>query len=238
MTPKNARFFYLIATYGKKPTANITRCPAVSIQIANMRRFSPHDDLRRDYFMGDYARKINRLDDLPILKATLDKSMKGKVGVLIVDDICRIFRICSFLSRADLFEELRLYGDCLISLRQKLKLSEFSADQSRDVVLNAEKSRYGQFGGARKRLASQVERADATEEARIASIASRQSAAIKRGRQIIELEDQMKAAGQPHSSADLATEANARGLRTSRDLPWTARSVRDVIRLGNRQATE
>lgn len=73
-------------------------------------------------------------------------------------------------------------------------------------------------------------RADATQEGRIASLASRQSAAIRRNTQIFELQLQMPAAGKPSGSADLAQAANERFLRTSTGLHWSSRSVRDVIR--------
>ena len=90
--------------------------------------------------------------------------------------------------------------------------------------------------GARD-LGTREERADATEGARIASEVSRKSAAVQRQAQILELEVEMMTAGLPHTTADVAREANERDLRTAQGLHWSARSVRDAVREAKSYAT-
>ena len=118
MTPTTARLFYLIATYGKNFAPKIKLCPAVSTQIANLQYFYPQDATVRYIFVGDYARNIDGLDDLPVLKSTLKKVSLQERGLLVIDDISRLFRPCTLPNRPNLLSELEPFGDRLVSRRE------------------------------------------------------------------------------------------------------------------------
>ena len=70
MTPTSLRTYYLIATYGKRSALNITLNQSAAVQIANLRHYLPPNADRKDLFLGDYARKIHQLADLPVLRST------------------------------------------------------------------------------------------------------------------------------------------------------------------------
>lgn len=126
MSTKSSRLFYTILTYGKKPAGKIPFHPAASAQIANLETAFPPDARYQDRTVWEYARVIHCLDDLPRLKAILQEMTIKEIGLLIMDDVSRLFRVCKQPDRAGLLLELKPFADRLYSLRHGLTLSAFS----------------------------------------------------------------------------------------------------------------
>lgn len=230
MTTGAVRVFYILLTHGAKLTGDVMLHPAASGQIANIRAMFPAEKGRANKVVWDYARKIHHIDDLPSLQGALRRSQEVKGGALIVDDLSRLFRICADMDRVSLLNDLMVFGDHLFSLRHRSKLSDLSADQKNFLVLHPERFAHWSVKGARSARMPVAKRADATDAARKASIASRQASAARRDAQISDLQRALVSAGKPCTTTDIAAEANRRLLQTARRLPWSERAVRDALR--------
>ena len=208
---------------------------AAQRQVALIR--SVYQAVVSDRFRFDYARKIRQLDDLPVLSHTLSTIEKVERGVVIVDDLSRLFRCCEMIKRQDLLGQLEMFGEHVASLRHGARLSNMSSDQKHDLLLYPE--RRWAVKGVRTLTSSRDERANATELARIASLKSRKNAAAKRDQKIADLRHELIDAGMPSAASDIASEADRRLLRTAHGLSWTARSVRQALaRVAETQSSE
>ncbi len=225
-------FAYLLLAYGKKPDQDtkILSHAAARSQFRNFRALIPAQVLKQVAFVADYARKIECLDDLPNLASRLRSFRNVGEGTIIVDDFARLFRACEPHHRVALMNELEEFGSHISSLRHSSKLSKISGETKRLIILHPELTRNRPIRGAKRIGTTPENRAEQTAMARGASLESRRTAAAVRRDAVLAMKADLEADGIPRSAAEVAEEANRRGLRTGHGRLWSKRAVQDMIR--------
>ncbi|MBI1216924.1 MAG: hypothetical protein GC186_00110 [Rhodobacteraceae bacterium] len=223
---------YIFLAHGKKPKTRgevITHVAARG-QMRNIAARYSTFPTSEDRFNWDYARAIQCLDDLPRLAKFLRRLHASGQGVILVDDLARIFRACALDRRIDLMAELEPFGAHIGSLRHSKTLSTMPGDMKANLISHAELIQNWSARGARKVRMSDADRAEQTLIARDASIVARQVGARCREDMILSLKDELEADGVARSALQLAEEANRRGSRTAHGRAWSERAVKDMIR--------
>ncbi len=212
--------FYVLLTYGNRPTGPIRSHPAAKAQLALIDRIVSLNPRIKAEVVCDYARSVEGLRSLPRLEKVL-ASLKGVDDVNVrLDDLSRLFRKAKMRDRERLLEELQVYGSSLYSVKHMKTLSKFSTSEIHNLVLHAEKSIFP----------AQQERAGDTAHARAASIISRKGKSIAVAKQLQAVKDELLRKKVPAVNQSVADEANARGIRTTRGGKWTAQNVDRMLK--------
>lgn len=220
--------FYVLLTYGIRPTGAIKSHPAAKAQLALINRLVSLDPQIKPKVVFDYARSVEGLRSLPQLAYVLAR-LQGFDGPKVrLDDLSRLFRIAEMRDRERLLKELQVYGSILFSLKHRKTLSEFSTNEIHNLILHAEKSK----------SPAQQQRAGDTANARAASINSRKSRSIAVARQLQALKNELLQREVPAVNQNVADEANARGIRTTRGGKWTAQNVDRMLKSLERVSVE
>ncbi|WP_145991948.1 hypothetical protein [Neptunicoccus cionae] len=137
------------------------------------------------------------------------------MGLIILDDLARIFRKAPLSCRDVLLEELKIFGDYILSLRHGKKLSDFTDRDIKLLLLHPEKSKSGSAGRVRWN----------TGKARKASAISRTARSREVKNEIRGLQQKLQRERGPLTLQAIADEANCLGLRTSRGKEWTRQTI-------------
>ncbi|WP_170333259.1 hypothetical protein [Ruegeria arenilitoris] len=212
--------FYVLLTYGNRPTGPIKSHPAAKAQLALIDRIASLNPRIKAEVVFDYARSVEGLHSLPRLEKVL-ASLNDVDGVKVrLDDLSRLFRIAKMGDRERLLEELQVFGSSLYSVKHKKTLSNFSTGEIHNLILHAEKSN----------LPAQQERAGDTANARAASLNSRKGKSIAVAKQLQAVKNELLRREVSAVNQNVADEANARGIRTTRGGKWTAQNVDRMLK--------
>lgn len=216
---KKQIFLYIVLTYGENAPAKFRNLPAAAVQLRSLQTFSRRFPDHTPVFGVDYARRIEGLKSIPRLQKALLISRKGGGGIVLIDDIFRLFRICEIKDRKRFFDELCTFKRSLFSLRHSSFVEDLNEAVRNLLVYHPEKVKSLRQQSGRSR----------TESARAASLAERASKAILIFDKLNELREELTLINGAVSLAEIATEANIRGLTTARGGMWTAQNVHRVL---------
>ena len=215
--------FYVLLSYGPKPTGPLRNHPAA---VAQMRLFDlvvaqcqPEEDRR----LHDYARSVAGLGSLPRLQKMLVALSGHGTGSVVVDDPARIFRICPLKARQQLLAEMLAFKNHLHSIKHGKALTSFSETEISDLILHPEKSKNP----------AQPRRNCDTSDARVASLKSRTETALQKAHALAEIKDRLRLTNKGVTLKMIADAANSIGLRTTRGRLWTAPNVARALLLLN-----
>lgn len=220
--------FYVLLTYGHRPTGSVLKHPAARAQLAFIKRLvSPHPEIKVD-LKFDYARRIDSLSALPALERVLSEVREIDGVKVRIDDLSRVFRITKTNNRKRLLADLQEFGACLFSIKHRKTLSDFSPDELHNLIVHAEKSK----------SPAQQNRSRDTAKARSSSASSRSSASIASASPVKRVKEELMDMTGKATLQMIADEANARGMRTTRGAKWTASNVGRVLDLLERAEQE
>jgi len=220
---------YILIDYGPKPTGPIRNCIAAKQQIRNFRHVinsSEIDISLRIY--SDYSRTRSKLSDLPKLEAIL-KQAKDRGGKVWIDDFRRIFVKCNLGQRVGLFNELRSYAGHFRDLRTNEDIGTLSQVKARNILAVESPLRFSMTKVSRSTMSAEDKR-DQTRKATQASQAARAEAAIQKAEELQRLKAELLKQQDGITNADLAREANKRGLETTRRGRWSATTVKRALK--------
>lgn len=218
--------FYVLLTYGTKPTGSISTHPAAQSQLRFYKSFSLRNGIQDTRFVCDYCRKSNSLQSLPKLAAILEELKRKKIGKVCIDDVARLLKVCELMSRVGFLEELREYGAQLYSLKHGKSLDEFSGAMLTALVRDPEKSK----------LPGQQLRSKDTQAARRSSSEVRSRNALRHAQPLLDLRRELGASSGRATLKEIADEATVRGLKTSKGINWTPQNVARALKLADRNA--
>ncbi|WP_026759193.1 hypothetical protein [Sediminimonas qiaohouensis] len=211
---------YVLITYGANPSGSIRTHPAAKAQIGLFQKSLERFPQVKAKFVVDYARRIEGLGSLPKLQRMLVALSDIDGPSICIDDLSRVFRITNLQQRQNLIEELQEFGKYIFSIGHQKRLSEFSSDEIRNLILFPEKS---------KRLARQDRSRDTT-SARLSSAKSRAETSKKNAHLLRQVEEELKGTESRVTLQMIADGANARGMRTSRGKEWTPQNVGRMLK--------
>lgn len=214
---------YVLITYGEKPSGSIRTHPAAKAQIGLFDKWFqhfPHSQRLPARFFGDYARRVKGLASLPKLQRMLVALSNIDGPSIRIDDLSRVFRITNPQQRQNLMDELQEFGKYIFSMGHQKRLSEFSPDEIRDLIVHPEKS---------KRLAKQ-DRSRDTMSARLSSAKSRAEASKSNAHLLGQVKEELTRTESRVTLQKIADHANARGMRTSRGKEWTPQNVGRMLK--------
>lgn len=217
--------FYVLLTHGAKPTGSAEKHPAARAQIANFKAFRAEKDHPVESLIADYQRKVTGLASLPKLSFALDIALKGGQGIIVMDNIARLFAACDDKHRRDLLNEMLCYKDHLLGLSQGGLLSQLSETRLALLASGRETTRYT-YGRTRRRSSlSKAERQMQTADATRASGIARRQAADEKARQLDAIRSELAHKHENPTLKMIAEEANSRGIMTTRGGIWTSSTV-------------
>lgn len=123
---------------------------------------------------------------------------------------------------------LQPYRRHLFCVRQGCLLDNIDHHEMLAVLRSPDRGKWSYT--PRRSSLSNDEKRDQTRKAVIASRKARGAAADARARELAAVRDEMIAAGETPTLAELAAEANRRGLRTARHNAWSATSVAKTLK--------
>lgn len=213
--------FYVLLTYGAKPSGSIRTHPAAKAQVAFINRVvSSRPDIKTD-IKFDYARRVCGLKSLPNLKKLL-VAVNEIDGVKVrIDDLSRLFRIAQLDKRQELLTELQEFGASLYSIKHRKALVDFSKDEIHNLILHAEKSK----------LPAQQDRNADTAKARASSVRSRTGSSVPAANELLRVKNELVDNEGAATLQMVADEANARGMTTTRGYRWTPQNVARMLKL-------
>jgi hypothetical protein len=223
---------YLLIDYGPKPTGPMKGCAAAKQQISNFSHLinSIERSVSPSVF-HDYSRSRTKLSDLPNLEHLL-KQAKDAGAVIWIDDFRRIFVKCDSAERVALFDEIRNYAGHFRDLRTKRDIGELSHGVARNILEVESPLRFSIAKATRLRMSADEKRQQ-TRKATQASQEARTEAANLKANELHMLKTELLQNRDSVTNAELAREANERGLMTTRRSKWSAASVaRAFKRLG------
>ena len=215
---------YIFISSGARPRGDITNHPGARQQIANLRTMTAWDTNPR--FSFDYSRKIRELpSSLPRLhKALLAAQERGTL--IIMDDFCRLFSHAE--DRAALWCQLLPFGEHLVQLRAKQKLSSVSEIQ-RIAILSARPPIKCVIGSTREERPL-VERQEQTRRATRVSAVARKRQADGKAKELAEVRTELQETQDKVTLQEIANTANERGLQTTRGKTWSAATVQRALK--------
>lgn len=185
-------------------------------------------------FLFDYARKVDDLSSLPVLKELLKVSMTQNAR-FITDDFRRIFARCPLDNRIALLNEIREHGQHFKDLRTRQSITELSDNLVRSIVLHQGPVRF-QLPGTNKKTEPTAKGRRQTALATAVSRRARAYMADMKAEELAKLREELSSADHTPTLKQIADEANARGIQTTRGKDWSAASVqRQLKRLENKQ---
>lgn len=221
-------FGYALITHGPRPRKELARYPAARQQILNLKHLADRLEGQNLGVSHDYAREVESLDSLPVLKNLLEQ-VDGKNARVVIDDYRRIFARCPQHLRSDLFTELEHYGWHFIDLKLTHHLGDLHLVQ-KVALLSATSPIRFQLEPIPRRQRPLQERRDQTHMASIVSQVVRTKNADKKAHELAELKKRLKKSGQPITARAIAEQANLESLETTRGNEWTASSVARALK--------
>lgn len=214
------RIFYVLVTYGPKPTNSLKAHPAAKSQL---RLFDSLVERRPEFYtmiVSDYARRIEGLYSLPRLQHALSiVEEKGGRQAIFFDNLARLFRKTRPGNRQGLLDELQHFGAHIHSFAHHKRLASFSNSELSTLLLHPEKA---------KPLAKQDRNRDMT-PAQVASENSRRSSAVKMAQSLETVRDELVRKNGETTWRAIAEEANSRGIRTNTGKEWSPQNVSRVL---------
>ena len=215
---------YLLIDYGPKPTGPIKDCAAAKQQISNFRHLiNSNERSVSPSVFHDYSRSRTKLSDLPKLEHLL-KQAKDAGAVIWIDDFRRIFVKCDSAERVGLFNEIRNYAGHFRDLRTKRDIGELSHVITRNILEVESPLRFS-IAKATRSTMNADEKRQQTRKATQASQEARAEAANLKASELHGLKAELLQNRDGITNADIAREANERGLTTTRRRKWSAASV-------------
>lgn len=231
--------FYVLLTHGAKPFGSAENHPAARAQLANLKAFRAEKEPPVEGIIADYQRKVTGLASLPKLSGTLDIALNGGGGLVVMDNIARLFAACDARHRRDLLMELLRYKAHFLGLRQGGLLSHLNETQLKFMASGRETTRYT-YGGTRPRNnLSKAERQMQTADAALASRIARGQAADEKAHQLDTIRRDLARKHENPTFRMIAEEANSQGITTTRGGTWSSSTVgRSLGRLDISSQTE
>jgi hypothetical protein len=220
--------FYVLITYGDKPSGSLSDLAEGRTQLKalnDLRQLHPGKEAK---VVSDYCRSIRHLNSLPKFKMMLRTLRGAGSGLLFIDDLHRIFRRTPSTARSSLLSEMRESGAHLFSLRHNKNLSDFSNEQIRVLLVNADRAKL-----ARNRIGTSD-----TENARIASAKSRLGRAVAIGLAISRIREELLVSHDRVTLQMVADQANERDLQTATGKQWTRQTVSKALDAALRAESE
>ncbi|MCA1777725.1 MAG: hypothetical protein LC676_19595 [Loktanella sp.] len=213
--------FYVLLTYGAKPSGSIRTHPAAKTQIRFYDEVISKNLIQKPRFVYDYARNAQSLNDLPNLKRWLEVCKKADNGRILIDDITRLTKIIGLEYRVSFLEELKDFGAFIHSIKHKKLLLEFSGTMLTHIVLHPELN---------KHPAQQIRHQD-TRAARRSSEKTRSFKALRHALPLKALREEIISTRGRATLQEISDEANLRGLKSSRAKNWTPQNVARALKL-------
>ena len=229
-------YFYALISHGPNPRYRPKEYRKTLAPYKNFETLLAKRNLDTEFeVLFDYSRQVNDLSSLPILKGLLEISAKQGRGFY-TDDFRRIFSRCPLDNRITLLNEIRENGQHFKDLRTGRSITEFSDNQARSIVFHE--------GPVRFQIAGEPEKTEPTAKGRrqtaLATAVSRRMrgrVADKKAEELSKLREELSSADHTPTLKEIADEANARGVQTTRGKDWSASSVqRQLKRLENKHA--
>ncbi|KAJ30995.1 hypothetical protein PM01_08760 [Sulfitobacter pontiacus 3SOLIMAR09] len=220
---------YLLINYGPKPKGSLKNCFAAQQQIRNLMFAAETITGKREFTPAyDYAREVRGLDSLPALKSLLDKARKANATIFI-DTFIRLFSNCPNEGRIRLLKELRDYSGHFKDIHSGEDIGSLS-DKNLIRLVNAMSPVKFTLESRPQSPRRPDEKREQTKKATQASQAARTEAATQKSRELQSLKAELLKHQTGLTNADLAREANERGLLTTRRSKWSAASVNRALK--------
>ncbi|WP_162561801.1 hypothetical protein [Limimaricola hongkongensis] len=222
-------FAYILLTYGPRHGIELSSHPAAQVQGRHIRAFPPKGT--QLIWCSDYARRARGLEDLPVLKRTLEHlGSPGMPTSLLVSDLSLLFKHATPEGRLTLADALHEHAERIIDVSRQALLSAMPPAMVRAIIQHGA-LRDTQSNPVPRRSRPHLATSDHTAEAAAASRRARSAQADGKARELQELRAKIAATNgiAPNHTA-LASEANRRGLLTTRNKPWTASTVGRTLR--------
>ncbi len=220
---------YLLITYGPKPTGSLNSCKAALQQLRNLffvaEKLTGKRELKSKH---DYAREVCSLDSLPELKALLIKAREAD-AVILIDTFDRIFSKCPKAERARLFIELKEYSGHFKDIRSGEDIGSLTA-KNIVRIMNATSPVKYVLETAPQRSRHSEDKREQTRKATRASQEARAEAANRKAEELQVLKIELLKEQESITDADLAHEANERGLQTTRGGRWSTAAVKRALK--------
>ena len=215
---------YLLITYGPKPKGALRDCTAAHQQVRNLLFAAEKITGKREFTPEyDYAREVRGLDSLPALKALLEKAREAKATIFI-DTFIRLFSNCPIERRINLLKELREYSGHFKDIHSREDIGSLSAKNLIRLV-NAMSPVKFVLESHPQSPRRPDEKREQTKKATQASQEARTEAANLKATELHRLKTELLHNRDSISNAELAREANERGLITTRKSNWSSASV-------------
>lgn len=211
--------YYILVTYGSKSSAALRKHPQALMQHDTYKHIcARYPDVPKKMIL-EYARKINGLHDLPVLRSILADVQKVSGHKVLIDDLTRVFRSTIFAYRKTLLSDLQEFAPYLYSIKHRAKLSEFSVYQTHVMTGLTDQIKWPRKNPRHRD----------TNKARAASTASRSRKSKDLGARISTLKLELEAVHGKVTLQAVADEANRLGWQTSRGKVWTRQSVKKAL---------
>ena len=220
---------YMLITYGPKPKGSFENCPAAQQQVSNLFFAAEKATGERSFkHRYDYARKVHGLDSLPELKALLDRAKKAKATIFI-DTFTRLFARCPTEDRVKFLNDLQEYSGFFKDIHSGQDIGSLS-NANKYRILTATPPVKFVLESHQKSPRRPDEKREQTKKATQASQEARTEAANLKASELRRLKTELLHNRDSISNAELAREANERGLMTTRRSKWSAASVTRALK--------
>ncbi len=222
-------FAYILLSHGPRHGIKLDHHPAAQVQGRHIKAFPPKGT--RLIWCSDYARRARGLEDLPVLKRTLGRlGDPGMPTSLLVSDLSLLFKHATPEGRLALADALHKQAERVIDVSRQAPLDAMPPAMVRAIIQHGA-LRDTQSNPPPRRQRPRLATSDHTAKAAAASRRARSAQADSRAQELQELRAEIAATNgiAPNHTA-LASEANRRGLLTTRNKPWTASTVGRTLR--------
>ena len=221
--------YYALITHGPNPEYWPARKKRELRPVRNLMAFHKHKAGDNKFKLEiEYCRCIRNPASLPKLRALLVTAKQHGLSV-ITDDFRRIFARCQSDYRAQCYVDLEAYGDHFIDLRTARPLGQLEEVTLRQILFHD--------GPVTFKIKSEKQEKEPTpwgrnqvKEATKASAKVRALKADRKAEQLSEIRAELSEDGKAPTLKEIAEEANARGVTTSRDNHWTASTVQRALK--------
>lgn len=215
---------YALQTYGAKHSKTPwKKRPEVKPQVQKIERFvgSPGD--KRIHWVFEYCRKAQSLDDLPNLKSILTGLSTRQGSAVLIDDAARIFKIVDRSNVKNILACLSDPKNKLFDLEAGKLVSEFSNYQQGHLIYTSKKPVEPILHAPSGRYNTEMRNAQRFSRAVRAQMAQRSA------RPVFDLKQKLEMDGTKISFSELARQANAQGLKTTRGSDWSGKAVQRAL---------
>ncbi|MBL6426560.1 MAG: hypothetical protein HOY44_03410 [Maritimibacter sp.] len=219
---------YVLVSHGAINGRFIGKLPGARMQIANIATWWELSSPEKLPCAYEYRRKPRSLDDLPILRVLLERAERIGNGLVLMDDLSRLFRNCPLPYREPFFREISAYRRHIFGIRQRKRLGELSEDHAKILVAVAGRSEFN-IAGVKRRVFDAEGRDDSVRIAAQASLIARKKNAARKAIMLAEIRDEIESRDGKATLASIAMTANEKGLRTTRHKLWSASSVKRAL---------